>query len=65
VDVIHYLFALFIQRRMYFRNSLVQKHPHFLSALLATYISVGGMNVSSQDPEENLRSSFTALKAKW
>jgi len=43
----------------------VRKHPHFLPALLDTYVNVGGVNVSSQDSEENLKSSFTVLKAEW
>lgn len=42
----------------------MHKHPHFLPALLDTYVSVGGVNVSSQDSEENLKSSFTVLKAE-
>lgn len=29
-----------------------------LPAVLAMYVSVGGVNVSSQDAEENLRSSL-------
>lgn len=63
--VIHHTFTPFIQRGTYLRNSLVHKHPHFLPALLATYVSVGGVNVSSQDSEESLKSSFTTLKAEW
>lgn len=40
----------------------MHKHTCFLSSLLAACSSVSDVNLSSQDSEEELKSSFTMLK---